>query len=209
MSVGCSEKLGYDAPVAYPASASLNASSAALTGAAISGAMTRPTPNRRYSPSMRPSAPACSGVRASAPPTCRSSAIRTGTPGWTGATNAASAASSSSPTVSPALRYGIGSSGSMWMWLTAAGDEAANVSISGSSARRAASASAPSAVLPAYAPSISTTDRPDRNGGSSGSGGKCMIRNAVVTSSGAARVQSRQARRTSAWRSYGHSIMPA
>ena len=76
----------------------------------------------------------------------------------------------------------------MWMRLSTAGDDGAHVSISGSSARSAASAAAPSSAPPAYAPSTTTTERPDRNGGSSGSGGKWMIRNDVVTSSGAVRV---------------------
>ena len=75
------------------------------------------------------------------------------------------------------------------------------MSISGSSARSAATAAAPSSGVPANAPSITTTERPDRNGGRSGSGGRCMIRNDVVTSSGAVRVQSRHARSTSACRS--------
>src|SRR3546814_5381883 len=61
---------------------------------------------------------------------------------------------------------------------------------------------------------------PDRNGGSSGSGGKLMVRSDVVTDSGAVRVHSTQARvtagacdrsqssipaNTSAWRSEEHT----
>ena len=68
----------------------------------------------------------------------------------------------------------------------------------GSSARSAASAAAPASAPPAYAPSITTTERPRRNAGSSGSGGRCMIRIDVVISSGAVRVQACQARSTSA-----------
>jgi hypothetical protein len=89
----------------------------------------------------------------------------------------------------------------MWMRLSTAGEDGANVSISGSSARSFASAAAPAPASPAYAPSITTIERPARNGGSSGSGGRCMIRNEVVISSGAVRVQSRHARSTSACRS--------
>ena len=97
----------------------------------------------------------------------------------------------------------------MWIRLSAAGDAAAQVSISGSSARSAATASAPPSIDPANAPSTTTTERPARNGGRSGSGGRCMIRNEVVISSGALRVHSCQVRSTSAWRSYGHRNMPA
>ena len=50
------------------------------------------------------------------------------------------------------------------------------------------------AASPAYAPSITTTERPDRNGGSSGSGGKCMMPDDVVTSSGARRGPARARR---------------
>ena len=89
----------------------------------------------------------------------------------------------------------------MWIRLSTAGEDGAKVSISGSSARSAAIAAAPSSAPPAYAPSITTTERPDRNGGSSGSGGKCMIRIAVVSSSGAVSLSACQACSTSAWRS--------
>ena len=43
----------------------------------------------------------------------------------------------------------------------------------------------------------------------SGSGGICIMRALVVTSSGAVRVQAAQALRTSALRSHGQNIMPA
>ena len=163
--------------------------------------MTMPAVKYRYSPSNEPVAPAPSGTRASAPPRWRSSANISGAPGWMWASKASSAASSSSPKNAPSLREGIGSSGSMWMRLSATAGTIAQVSSSGSSARSAAIASAPGPASPANAPSITATERPRRKSGSSGSGGKCMTRIDVVTSSGAVRVQSRQTRSTSPARS--------
>ena len=107
------------------------------------------------------------------------------------------------------LMPGIGCSGSMWMRERPTGGMSSKVSISGPRARSGARISAARSASSTIAPSISTTPRPRRKSGSSGSGGSCMIRIEVVTESGASAVHSRQACSTSRARSHGNSIMPA
>ena len=76
----------------------------------------------------------------------------------------------------------------MWISGSAAAGIRPKVSISGPSARSGASSSAARSSSSSTAPSITTSWRPLRNGGSSGSGGKLITRIDVVTESGSSRV---------------------
>lgn len=97
----------------------------------------------------------------------------------------------------------------MWTPTSAAAGIRPNVSISGASARSVASRLAAVASSSRRAPSITTTERPLRNGGSSGSGGKCITRSVVVADSGAVPVQAAHARATASVCRASHSSMPA
>jgi hypothetical protein len=178
-------------------------------GATIGGAMGEPTANSTYSAGMLGSAPVAG--RARAPPVWRSSTTVSGLPesgpqAWTRRSTPAAGSESSSAWSAMA---GTGCSGSMCMWLRAAGETIANVSISGSSARSGASAAAAECSSPSAAPSITTIRRPRTTSGISGTGGTWISRAEVVMLSSAVAVHSRHACRTSRARSQGHSIMPA
>jgi hypothetical protein len=83
------------------------------------------------------------------------------------------------------------------------------VSMIGRSARSGSVSSSPSALSPRKTSSSTAKLCPRSGSGTTGSGGNCSIRPTEVTSSGTVRVQSSQARRTSAERSQGKNIAPA
>ncbi len=126
-------------------------------------------------------------------------------PGPASSSSAAIAVGVSSSTSAVSLRNGIGSSGS-WCRRTSEGaGTIANVSISGASARSGSI----TAGSPWTAPSIITIERPRIGSGMSGSGGSCMIRNDVVTCSGASTAHAAQAFSTRSASVQSQIIMPA
>ena len=103
---------------------------------------------------------------------------------------------------------GTGPGGSRCRPSSWAGEHGPHVSTSGASVRRGARLRSASSSA-ANTPSSTASVRPDRKGGSSSSGGTCMIRNEVVMASGAVAVHACQASSTSEIRSSGQVNMPA
>ena len=104
---------------------------------------------------------------------------------------------------------GDGPSGSMCSRTRPLAGVRANVSSSGRSARRPCSIAAPSSSEPSAAPSMTTTERPWRNGGRSGIGGRRRIRNDVLMASGALGAQALHSRSTGSASATSHSSIPA
>ena len=104
---------------------------------------------------------------------------------------------------------GTGPGGSMCRPSSWAGEHGPHVSTSGASVRSGARLRSASSSGPANTPSSTASVRPERKGGSSSSGGTCMIRNEVVMASGAVAVHACQASSTSDIRSSGQVNMPA
>ena len=104
---------------------------------------------------------------------------------------------------------GVGPSGSMCSRASEATGTRPKVSISGSRARSAARISMLRSSVSSTAPSMTTSWRPRNGSGISGDGGRFSTRNDVVTSSGAVRAHSAQARSTRSVSVRSHTSIPA
>lgn len=107
------------------------------------------------------------------------------------------------------IAAGTWPSGSMWSLLSPTGGIVVNVSMSGPRSRSGCTSALPASSSPAYATSTVTNDLPRRNSGISSIGGTLRMRPIDVASSGAVRVKSRHALRTSAARSTPKKNVPA